>query len=78
MNKTKYTHTVDTERFSADISEVMNEYELTMRSGAVEIGISPATLNRLCLGGMPDLVSYYKVCWWLGAKMEDYIIRVRK
>lgn len=78
MNKTKYTHTVDTERFSADISEVMNEYELTMRSGAVEIGISPATLNRLCLGGMPDLISYYKVCLWLGVEMEFYIIKVKK
>ena len=44
-----------------------------VRATAAEIGISPATLNRLEHGHMPDLETFAKVCGWLNVDPADYL-----
>ena len=39
---------------------------LGVRDTAKEIGVSPATLSRIENGKQPDLVTFEKVCRWLG------------
>jgi transcriptional regulator with XRE-family HTH domain len=44
-----------------------------IRAAAEEIGISPATLNRIEHGHMPDLETFAKVCNWLNVDPADYL-----
>lgn len=37
-----------------------------VREVATEIGISPATLSRVEAGKLPDLLTFRKLCTWLG------------
>lgn len=46
--------------------------ERKLREVAKEIGISPATLMRVENGRVPDLVTFGKLCQWLGVDPGTY------
>lgn len=48
--------------------------EKSIREVAKEIGLSYATLSRVECKAMPDLVTYIKLCRWLGVPMEKFLI----
>lgn len=45
----------------------------TVREASKEIGISPSTFNRLQNGGIPDVITLYKLCNWLRVPMNYFI-----
>lgn len=47
---------------------------LSLRELEKEIGVSASTLSRFESGNMPDLLSYAKVCKWLGEDMHTFFI----
>lgn len=36
------------------------------------LDIAPSTINRLETGTMPDLLTYVKICQWLGVSLNKY------
>lgn len=47
--------------------------KLSLRTAALQIGISPATLNRIeSSKQVPDLETYYKCCKWCEKSMESF------
>lgn len=44
-----------------------------IREVAKEIGLSPATLSRVENGHLPDLLSFEKICRWLGIDPADVL-----
>lgn len=44
-----------------------------VRAAAVEVDISPATLSRVENGHMPDLVTFAKICKWLGVDPREFL-----
>ena len=51
---------------------------MSMDEASKEIGISKATLSRIERGSMPDMVTFLKVCEWLGTVPMNYFIIVGK
>jgi hypothetical protein len=47
--------------------------DLTIRALAKKLKVSPATLSRCENQGTPDLITYAKVCRWLGVEMNKFI-----
>lgn len=47
----------------------------TLRDAKKLIKLSPATISRIQNEKMPDLLSYAKVCKFLGASLDTYISR---
>ncbi len=45
----------------------------TVRETADEIGIAPATLSRVERGHTPDLVTFGKLCAWLGVDASEVL-----
>jgi len=65
---------LDTENFrSAIITRRKIIFDSTIEETAKKIGISKATLSRLENSKMPDLLTYCKVCKWLGVDYSKYI-----
>lgn len=54
-------------RLGENVASMLKQKRLTCRAAAPEIGISPATLNRVSRGMMPDVPTYLKIMKWLGA-----------
>lgn len=46
---------------------------LGVRAAAKEIDISPATLSRIENGNVPDLVTFAKICKWLGEDPNRFL-----
>ncbi|HZT71432.1 MAG TPA: helix-turn-helix transcriptional regulator [Terriglobia bacterium] len=44
-----------------------------LREAASEIGISPATLLRVESGRIPDVVTFGKLCHWLGTDPSTFL-----
>lgn len=44
-----------------------------IRAAAAEVDVSPATLSRIENGHMPDLVTFAKVCRWLGLDPREFL-----
>ena len=44
-----------------------------LRETAAEIGIGPATLLRVEAGRIPDLVTFGKICQWLGVDPATFL-----
>lgn len=44
-----------------------------IRAAAVEADVSPATLSRVENGHMPDLVTFAKICRWLGVDPREFL-----
>ena len=63
---------------SALFSEIMAveriiKRKISLRDAAQQIGISPATLNRLELGKqIPDIETFYKCCQWTELDMNKF------
>lgn len=67
--------TFDAEKFSKAIKTYrIIELDIDMRAAAKKLGISAATLSRMENQGMPDLITYARVCRWLGVGMDKFII----
>lgn len=64
----------DSNKFGIRIRiERLIERKISLRAAADEIGISNATLNRYELSkGIPDLISYAKVCDWLDVEIDTF------
>ena len=56
-------------RFTSHVN--IHKYQ-SLRLTAKKIGISYATLSRICNGKTPDLITYAKVCKWMGKNMNEY------
>ncbi len=50
----------------------VDELDIGLRIASEQIGINYTTLSRLENGQMPDLLTYQKVCEWLGANMHIF------
>ena len=50
------------------------ELELSMDNCSNLIGVSKPTLSRLENGGMPDLMTFFKIIKWLNRDVREYII----
>jgi transcriptional regulator with XRE-family HTH domain len=50
------------------------ELELSMDNCSKLIGVSKPTLSRLENGGMPDLMTFFKIIKWLNRDVREYII----
>lgn len=48
------------------------EDNIDMRTLSKEIDVSPATISRCENGKMPDLSSYAKLCYYIGAPMDSF------
>lgn len=67
--------TFNSESFSKAIkTKRIIEDDITVRVLAKKLKISPATLSRCENHGTPDLITYAKVCRWLGVEMSKFII----
>lgn len=64
------TPTFDSVRFRADI--LAKGGGRVLRSIAPELGISAPTLSRILNGKTTDLLTYAKICQWLGVSMNKY------
>jgi transcriptional regulator with XRE-family HTH domain len=54
-------------------NERIIERKISLRAAADEIGICNATLYRYeCSKGIPDLISYVKVCDWLDVEIDTF------
>ena len=68
----------DHEAFRKDIrTKRLVEDELPTKSIFKKIGVSRATLYRCENGGVPDLITYAKLCQWLGISLDKHIKRVK-
>lgn len=50
------------------------DLELSMDNCSKLIGVSKPTLSRLENGGMPDLMTFFKIIKWLNKDVREYII----
>ena len=55
----------DAELFSRELTTTMMARNLSTRKVAAEIGISPATVNRIARGKNPDIESFLRVSAWI-------------
>lgn len=62
--------TFDSLRFRADI--LARGGGRVLRSIAPELGISAPNLSRLLNGKTPNLLTYAKICHWMGVSMNKY------
>ena len=44
-----------------------------VRQAAEEIGVSPSTLSRVENGKQPDLLTFEKLCRWLGVSPTEFL-----
>ncbi len=44
--------------------------DITLKQVSEQIGVSPPTLHRLEHGGIPDVITLYKVCFYIREPME--------
>ena len=44
-----------------------------IRAAALEVDVSPATLSRVENGHMPDLLTFAKICRWLGVDPREFL-----
>lgn len=72
LNKAIYQYKIDDKRtvYSQKIKTKRGDYGV--RWFAKNIGISPATLNRLQNHGMPDINSFSKICKWFCFDPKKY------
>jgi transcriptional regulator with XRE-family HTH domain len=64
------------EQFSKQLKQKrLIDEDTDMRSLAARIDVSAATISRCENGKMPDLVSYTKLCYYIGQPL-DYFIKV--
>lgn len=61
------------EKFSQDIGRKMYDKRLNNRQASETIGVSKATMSRLVSGYYPDLITYAKVCKFLGCSLDKYV-----
>ena len=64
----------NSEKFRKDIILHRSlKHRMGMRECALQIGISAATLSRLEVGNIPDLLTYIKVCKWMKKSINNYV-----
>lgn len=59
--------------FSEDIRVKRAKFNTGVREVGKMIGVSATTVSRLENENIPDLITYFKVCKWLGKPVEGYI-----
>lgn len=61
-------------KFSKAISDFRKENNISLRKASMQIGISGTTIHRLEKGNSfyPDIVSFNKICQWIGMDMNDF------
>ena len=78
--------TIDTASLAADVKakrEKTNKYgsgavtwpidRAGLRIVAKKVGVSHTALDRAERGGMPNLLTYARLCRWLGAPLDYYV-----
>ncbi len=64
--------------FSRAITAVIRARDLTDKAAAFEIGVGPATLNRVIrLGKTPDIHNLALMVDWAGLPLEAFVTRTR-
>lgn len=59
------------------ISRRCRSRRISLRQAARQIGVGKSTLERIELGSQPDLVTFARLCRWLGQPMEKYFRGVK-
>lgn len=49
------------------------ELDIDIRTLSQKLDISPATISRAENGKMPELITYAKLCKWVGVPMNQFI-----
>ena len=62
----------DFEGFSLAIQQKRSESNLTLRELARDIVVSASSIGRLENGHLPDLLTYAKLCMWLGVSTDKF------
>jgi transcriptional regulator with XRE-family HTH domain len=63
-------------KFISDIIDLRCRVKrISVSKAAIEIGISKSTLSRIERDGMPDILTYFKICDWLKTYADKYIRR---
>lgn len=71
--------TFDTDSFSKRLkTKRLIDLNTGLREVSKKIGISPATLSRYENGELPEISNYIKICDWLGACVDEFIVPYRK
>lgn len=67
---------VDLDLLAKGLENKIREEDLSLRTAAEEIGLSPATLSRLLRGSaapnLPDTESLFRAVSWLGKSLSDF------
>lgn len=53
------------------------ENDIDLRKLAGETGVSFGTISRLENKRIPDIITLFKMCKWLGKPMDSYIKKVK-
>lgn len=53
------------------------ENDIDLRKLAGETGVSFGTISRLENKRVPDVITLFKMCKWLGKSMDNYIKKVK-
>lgn len=59
------------EKLQKDLYDKM--YGQTLRDVQPKVRLSIATISRIQNGGTPDLLSYAKICKFLGSSLDKYV-----
>jgi len=53
------------------------DLDIDMGTASKQIDVSKATLSRIERGRTPELVTYAKVCNWLGVEMNTFLKKTK-
>ena len=56
---------------------IQHRYRVGVRAASREIGVSASKLSRIENGTIPDLITYAKICSWLGVSVSRFVSDIR-
>ena len=65
---------LDVDSLYAALDKEREARDLSWRSLAKEVGVSPSTMSRMANGQKPDVDSFAALTSWLGVKPETYLV----
>jgi len=71
----------DNEKFTNVVKEKMftqmakEKRRIGVREFAKKIGVSASTISRVENGKLPDVETFYKICWWMNKSTDEFFKR---
>ena len=70
--------TVDVDALYAALDRKRQAHELSWRSLATKLQITPSTFTRMAQGLKPDVDTFATLIRWLGMSQEDFLLPARR